>query len=262
MDGWNLGRVVRRMVGPALLLVLPGIAYAQADRAITALDQKDCEAAIDALNVGMAAGKMQSMYLVGQMFESGICLKVDLARAAAIYEQAAKLGDTGSARSLALLHARGAGVPQSYAKAGYWFAVTRGQKPAADAAGLEAFSTANAIEMAYVEAVHDLAEDTMVYPPQAAVQGVRGRVVMRFDPRSMTTSLVSSVDNQGAATNHLGPGKHLFERALATSYEAAIKALPKPELPVSGDFATDHEVRFSRDRNSSDGPYGYQGLHR
>jgi hypothetical protein len=251
-----------RHAAMALALVAPGLALAQADRGIAYLDQKDCEAAFDAFNKGMADGEARSVYLVGQMFEYGVCLKVNPTRAAAIYEQAARLGDAGSARALALLNARGAGVPQSYAKAGYWFEVAAGRKPASDAPGGDAFATPEAMTRTYVEAVHDLAEDNMVYPPRAAERGVRGNVVMRFDPEAGTATLVSSADNQGTATDHLGPNKHLFERALAISYADAIRSLPKPELPATGSFATDHEVRFSRDRNSRDGPYGLQGLRR
>ena len=255
------GRLVRRgllSIGCFAAVALPGLAVAQAERAMTALDQKDCDGAVDALNRGMADGETRSMFLVGQLFEYGICLKVDATRAAPIYEQAASRGDVASARSLALLDARGVGVPQSYAKAGYWFAVARGAKPASQ----DALAAPEDIVKTYVEAVHDLAEDNMVYPSRAAEQGIRGNVVMRFDPRTATATLVSSVDDQSTATNHLGPNKHLFERALAASYDAAIKALPRPDVPASGDFATDHEVRFSRDRNSRDGPYGYQGLRR
>ena len=265
MMDWRNGRSAcwwLTKVGLMALLTVPGMAFSQADRATIALDQGDCEAAVDALNRGVADGDLRSMFLVGQMFERGVCLKVNPARAATIYQQAATRGDTASARSLALLEAQGAGVPQSYAKAGYWLAVSRGTKPGVDAPSENAFSSPDQLVKTYVQAVHDLAEDTMVYPPLAAAQGVRGNVVMRFDPRSATASLVSSVDDQSNATNHLGPSKHLFERALATSYDVVIKVLPRPDVPATGDFATDHEVRFSRDRNSRDGPYGYQGLHR
>jgi len=256
------GRWVGWAVVLGALAFAPGAALAQAEKAVAAIDQKDCEGAIDALNRGVADGEVRSMYLVGQMFEFGICLKVDPRRAVPVYERAATLGDAASARSLAVIHARGAGVPHSYVKAGSWFALSHGGKAGIDLPAESTFATPDAIAKTYVEAVHDLAEDTMVYPAQATVQGVRARVVMRFDPRDASVSVVSSTDNQGNATNHLGPNKHLFERALATSYDAAIKALPKPDLPATGDYATEHEFEFSRDRNGRDGPYGSQGLRR
>ena len=260
MSDTRVAAGVRRAVLVAGLSLASFAAFAQAERASAALDQQDCDGAVDALNRGMNDGEARSMFMVGQMFESGVCLRADLARAAGLYERAASLGDVASARSLALMEARGAGVPQSYVKAGYWFAVARGVNPAGDAE--TAFAAPDAVARTYVEAVHDYAEDTMVYPRQAATQGVKARIVMRFDPRDGSVVVVSSVDDQGSAINHLGPNKHLFERALSTSYLLALKAMPKPELPATGDFATDHAMQFSQYRKSGDGPYAPQGLRR
>lgn len=248
------------------LLALCFDAYAQstvqADAAVAALDQKNCEAATDALNQGMANNEPKSFFITGQLFEFGICLKADPARAALIYERAALLGDTESARSLALLHARGAGVPQSYKEAGRWYGVMRQEKKGVETPGAEAYATPDAIAKTYTAAVHDLAEQRMVYPTEASVQGVVGAVKVRFDPRSGIATVVSSRDNVGLSAIHLGPNKHLFERSLLAGYADAIKLLPKPELPATGDYATEHEVPFERTRNGSAGPYGLQQLRR
>ena len=230
-----------------------GLASAQVARALPALDQKDCGAATDALNQGMTDNEAASFYVVGQLFEYGICLKKDPAKAASVYSRGASLGDAPSAKSLALLLARGQGVAQSYPRSAYWFAVARRGRKEADAMNEDLFSTPDTVARTYVEAVHALAEQDVAYPDEAATKGVQGSVTMRFDPRAAAATLVGSTDNQGSSTSHLGPNRHLFERVLMASYDGAIKALPKPVLPDGVDYATDQRVAFDRDR-SSKGP--------
>lgn len=250
----------------ALLLSLGGLttteaAHAQssvnADAALGALDRKDCEGVMDALNRGMAGNEPRSFYVTGQLYESGVCLRSDPARAAQAYERAALQGDSASSRSLALIHARGAGVPQSYREAGRWYGVMRQEQQPA-----EAYASPEAVAKTYVDAVHDLAAQLMVYPRDAAVAGVRGSLRMRFDPVAGTATVVSSTDNAGSSMNHLGPGKRSFERALLAGYDAAITTLPKPIIPAVGSYATERDVPFDRNPNAAAGPSGLQQLRR
>lgn len=235
---------------------------AQADAALLALGQKNCEAATDALNQGMASNEPRSYFIAGQLFEFGVCLKVDPARAAAVYERAALMGDADSARSLALLHARGAGVPQSYAEAGRWYAVMRQEKKGLETPNADSYAEPGAIAKTYVEAVHDLAEQRMVYPREAAAAGVTGKVRVRFDPRSGAATVASSGDNTGMSMMHVGPNKHLFERALLAGYADAIRTLPKPTIPDDGDYASEREVKFDRNSRLASGPFSFEELRR
>ena len=235
---------------------------AQADAALIALDQTNCEAATDALNKGMTSNEPKSFFIAGQLFESGICLKTDPAKAAVVYERAALLGDTESARSLALLHARGAGVPQSYKQAGRWYAVMRQEKKGVETPNADSYATPETIAKTYTEAVNDLAEQRMPYPKEAAVAGVTGKVRVRFDPRTGAASVVSSSDNVGLSMNHVGPNKHVLERALLAGYDDAVKALPKPDIPPTGDFTSEQEVKFDRNPNAANGPNRLQQLRR
>ena len=241
--------------------MLGTVAFAQstihADAALAALDAKDCDGVMDALNKGMAADEPRAFYMAGQLFESGICLRADAARAAATYERAALQGDVAAARSLALLHARGAGVPQSWRDAGRGYGVMRQQQNPMDA-----YAAPDAVAKTYVHAVHDLALQRMTYPRELATAGVRGTVVVRFDPQSGTATLVSSNDNTGSSLARVGPNKHTFERALLAGYDAARKDLPRPPIPAVGSFATEREVRFERHPNAAVGPYGLQALRR
>lgn len=235
---------------------------AQADAAVVALDQKNCEAATDALNKGMANNEPKSFFIAGQLFEYGVCLKVDPAKSASVYERAALLGDTEAARSLAVLHARGAGVPQSYQEAGRWYGVMRQERNSPEAPSGVSYAGPDAIAKTYTNAVHDLAEQRMSYPREAAVASVTGKVRVRFDPRTGAATVVSSSDNTGLSMTHVGPNKRLFERALLAGYDDAVKTLPKPAIPDGGDFASERDVKFERNPNSAAGPFGLQQLRR
>ncbi len=231
---------------------------AQADAAVIALEQQNCEAATDALNKGMANNEPKSFFIAGQLFEHGICLKTDPARSASVYERAALLGDAASARSLALLHARGAGVPQSYKEAGRWYAVMRGEKKGAETLNAESYATADAMAKTYVQAVHDLAEQRMAYPREATAAKVTGKVRVRFDPRTGAANVISSSDNTGQSMTHVGPNKRLFERSLLAGYDDAVKTLPKPSIPDTADYSTEHEAKFERVPGGASGSYDYQ----
>ena len=235
---------------------------AQADAAMAALEQKNCEAASDALNKGMANNEPKSFYLAGQLFEYGVCLKTDPAKAAALYERAALLGDNESARLLAGLHARGAGIAQSYKEAGRWYAVMQQDKKGLETPSADSYAAPDVVAKTYVEAVHDFAEQRMAYPREAVTAGVTGKVRVRFDPKSGAVALISSSDNTGASISHVGPNKRLFERTLLAGYDEAIQTLPKPAIPASGDYASEREVKFERGPNSASGPYGLQQLRR
>lgn len=235
---------------------------AQADAAMIALEQRSCESATDALNKGMANNEPKSFYLAGELFEYGVCLKTDPAKAASVYERAALLGDTDSARKLAVLYARGSGVQQSYKAAGRWYGVMRQEKNGLETPSAESYARPDAVVRTYTEAVHDFAELRTEYPRDAVAAGVTGKVRMRFDPRMGVATVVGSSDNTGLSMTHLGPNKRMFERALLAGYDDAVKALPKPDFPAAGDFATEREVQFDRSANSAAGPHGLQQLRR
>lgn len=261
--------VRRKTLGIASMMVLAGFsfnAYAQsttqADAALVALDQKNCEVAVDALNKGMASKEPRSFFIAGQLFEYGVCLKGNPARAASVYEPAALLGEKDAARSLALLYARGAGVPQSYAEAGRWYAVMRQETKGAGTQSAASYASPDAIAKTYTDAVHDLAEQRMVYPREAVEADVTGKVRVRFDPRSGAATVVSSSDNTGMSMVHVGPNKHLFGRALLAGYDDAIKSLPKPAIPDSGDYATEREVKFDRTSKAANVPFSFDQLRR
>ena len=137
---------------------------------------------------------------------------------------------------------------------GRWYGVMRQDRRGVETPSAASYAEPAAIARAYVDAVHDVALRSLVYPREAAVAKTTGDVVVRFDPRSGVASVGSSTDNAGASTNHLGPGKRTFERAMLAAYEQAQRTLQKPELPPSGDFATDRRVRFDRIAEASSGP--------
>ena len=211
-----------------------------AQTALRQIDDNQCEAAVDSVNQGMRGNEPRSFYIAGEFFRNGFCVGQNVPRALRLYERGASLGEREAARALALIHARGDGVPQSYVEAGRWYAVMRNEPGSPEAAGLP-----EAVIRTYIEAVKDLAFASLVYPKDAAEKGVTGTVKVRFDPRTARVTLLSSTDNLG--TNYAAePNRHDFERSLLSAYGDAIRILPKPSMSPNVDNSVEQTVIFNR----------------
>lgn len=233
----------------ALLLAVPMLASAQpaarAGLALRQIDDNQCDAAVDTINQGMRDNEPESFYIAGQLFQNGFCLVQNVPRALRLYERGALLGDRESARTLALIHARGDGVPQSYQQAGRWYALMRQERSGAAEPPLASFSAPDVVIRTYIEAVKDLAFASIVYPKDAVERGVTGTVKVRFDPRVARVTLLSSTDSLGTnATTE--PNRHDFERALLTAYGDAIRILAKPSMSPNVDNSVEQVVIFNR----------------
>ncbi len=228
---------------------------AHADRALALLDSAKCEEAVEAVNDGMRANEPEAHFIAGQMFQNGTCLVANVPRALRIYERGALLGDRNSARLLAVLHARGDSVPPSYPEAARWYAVMRREKTGIPAPPVDAFAAPEVAVATYIDAVHDLALQQLVYPRDAIAKGVTGTVRVSFDPRIGSVRLLASTDN-------VGPNRHDFERALFVGYADAIRLLPRPSMSPHVDNASEREVVFDRKTSRPDLPTGLQMLAR
>lgn len=217
----------------AIALVAPALAFAQAhkqaDAAMAALKRNDCPSALAALKQGMLDNEPASFYISGNVAETGTCAQADPAVAAKAYERAAALGRNDAAAALALLHAEGSGVPQSYAEAGRWYSIASKGMAGAPAAGT--FQSPDAIAKTYTRAVHDLAYFELAnrlkvpYPIPARV---------RFDPRTGAATIVSRQQDTL-------PGR-ISDAEILASYRDAVRDLPKPTLPATGDYATERAM--------------------
>ena len=260
IDRWQRGVVA------AALVALSSLAHAQSsEKAMAALkliDQNQCEPAIDTINQGMLGGEPKSFFIAGQMFQHGYCLVQNVPRATRLYERGALLGDRDSARTLALMHARGDGVPQSYQQAGRWYAILNGtHKDGTAEKSIEAYKEPAAVVATYIDAVCDTAVVMMSYPRDAIDQGVTGTVKVRFDPRFARVTLVKSTDSTGNPSSG-SPNRHDFERALLAGYADAIRVLPKPAMSLNVDNAVEREVAFDRRSFVANQPAGLQALAR
>lgn len=232
----------------------------QADRALALLDAHRCDEAVDAVNDGMRADEPKAHFVAGQMFQYGYCLIANVPRALRVYERGALLGDRDSARLLAVMHARGDGLPQSYPEAARWYAVMRREKHGGAAPPVDAFTTPEVAITTYIDAVHDLAALQVAYPSDAIDKGVTGTVRVNFDPRSGGVRLLASTDN--VKSEIVTPNRHDFERALFASYFAAIRLLPRPSMSPHVDNSSDREVVFDRKASRADQPSALQTLAR
>lgn len=206
-------------------------AHVRADEAMAALKRNDCAATVAALRQGMADNEPDSFYLSGSLAETGTCAQADSVAAAKAYERAAFLGNRNAAEPLALLYAEGDGVQQSYPLAGRWYAIAAlGGSPSAvpDAAPYE---KPEAIARTYTRAVHDLASfelaNRLKYPYPLGVR-------VRFDPRTGVATVVGRTPGAGP--------REVADRDILASYAEAIRDLPKPAIPATGDFATERAV--------------------
>lgn len=252
----------------AVLLVLavtPTMVEAQsaskADDALARIDAKQCDAAVDLINEGMLAGEATSFFVAGQLFQHGYCLVQNVSRSIRLYERGALLGDRPSARALAIMHARGDGVPQSYPQAGRWYAVADTLKRDGSVATADAYAAPEVVVATYIAAVNDVAMAMTVYPREAVDQGVTGRVKVRFDPRFARVTIVTSSDSRGS-TAAGSPDRHDFERALLAGYADAIRLLPRPAMSPNVDNSVEREVVFDRRVHRADQPEGLQWLAR
>ena len=257
---WRSGLVV------AVLVAVPQFVNAQssekADAALKLIDQNQCEQAVDTINQGMIAGEPKAFYIAGQLFQYGFCLVQNVPRSSRLYERGALLGDREAARTLAVMHARGDGVPQSYQQAGRWYAIMNGTNKVGSAEkSVDAYAEPAAVAGTYIDAVCDVAVAMMVYPREAIDKGVTGTVKLRFDPRFARVTLVSSSDSTGGNAT-AGPNRHDFERAILAGYADAIRLLPKPAMSNNVDNSVEREVVFNRKVYIANEPEGLQSLAR
>ena len=255
----------QRGLATALLATAPLVVHAQATtrttEALRLIDANQCEPAIDTINQGMLAGEPKAFYVAGQLFQYGLCLVANVPRALRLYERGALLGDRDCARTLALLHARGDGVAQSYQQAGRWYAVMNQEKVGLAAPSPESFKEPDAVVRTYIQAVNDQAIVSMTYPNAAIDKGVTGKVKVRFDPRFGRVRLVDSSDNVASGSSS-EPNRHDFERALLAGYADAIRLLPQPSMSVNVDNSVEREVVFDRKVGQTSQPPGLQALAR
>ncbi|MGH7148915.1 MAG: tetratricopeptide repeat protein, partial [Nitrospiraceae bacterium] len=67
------------------------------------------------------AGNLDAQFKLGQMYEHGECVAVDMQAAAKWYRQAAASGHAGAQKVLGFMYAGGVGLEEDTKQAVYWF---------------------------------------------------------------------------------------------------------------------------------------------
>ncbi len=85
---------------------------------VKAVARGDCDAAVQHANEGLRSDDAQTIFLIGRMLAEGICMEPDLAGATVYFSHAAAQGLPAAEIDYGLQIGLGAGVEQSYARAG------------------------------------------------------------------------------------------------------------------------------------------------
>ncbi|MBC7618637.1 MAG: SEL1-like repeat protein [Candidatus Saccharibacteria bacterium] len=100
------------IAGVVCALAQPSMAASESTKLVVqAIEARDCVAAARELNVALAGATPEALALAGVMFETGLCLKPNLERAARFYTKAVDAGAPGARSRLAGLYASPASGP-------------------------------------------------------------------------------------------------------------------------------------------------------
>jgi hypothetical protein len=85
---------------------------------VRAIARGDCETAVRLANVGLRANDAQTIFLIGRMLAEGVCIEPDVAAATPYFSHAAMQGFPAAEIEYGVQVGLGAGVEQSYERAG------------------------------------------------------------------------------------------------------------------------------------------------
>lgn len=227
------------------------------DQAIGAIRARDCHALGEIVNRGIDERVPALLYVAGVMYEEGLCVGPDAARARIYFDAGAQQGDRTAAIALGLHYALADGLPRSYRRAGAWLAHADGLElralegqslGSAERERLQALKDGPANKYThavpavpaegdvsadwegYLRSVHFLGRHLMKYPKRALDADVQGAFRLRVCP-----------DKEEVDLQRLGPyrGRSLPSaetpaalRALSEevrrAYREAQRILPRP----------------------------------
>ena len=159
-----------------------------------AIAARDCNLAVDRLKSGLKNGYPEVFLLAGSMYENGICVKRDWARAVSFYAQAHEAGEADGAARIAAGYADPANGPD-VAAALWWAWKNPAFRPGACGvpkeamadpdrfvAELKTWPQARLAACNYVAGVLSTIAAEVKYPDQAAAHAIGGDVKLRFLP--------------------------------------------------------------------------------
>jgi TPR repeat protein len=243
-----------RLAAAALALAWAGFAGATPfGDAIEAIRKNDCATLGEVVNRQLDASTALR-YLAGAMYEEGICVERDLARAGRYYAAGDERRDAGAARDMALQYLKGTEMPRSYARAGAWLAKSYALRQESEAAlklpqsiaSLPANEARPEEEWAgYLVTIGFVGATTIRYPDEALRTGTEGQFVARVcvDDGTVKATAVAVRPGPSAGVASL-QGKREIERAIEQGYARVLAGLPPPRVPAPGRLCFEQPLTF------------------
>lgn len=198
-----------------------------------------CDGIVPAVNTGIAEGYLNASLLAAELFDGGMCVGKDPARAAEVLDDAARKGSNVAAQRLALKFALGDGVPQSYAMAGAWFL---GKAQGTTALTKEDYSRG------YASAIVALAMRNVHFPRAAAYVGAGADLAVALNPlKPLEAAIdVTSKRSRAVATGSMVSRDYgkVYERMLREKIEEAVAKLPPPKTDLLVDAVVKRDISF------------------
>jgi len=116
-SGIGIGWVLAAALLPAGAFAAPA-ASRQSQDVVRAIARGDCDAALQLANEGMRSDDAQTIFTIGRMLAEGVCIEPDVAGATVYFSHAAAQGLPAAEIEYGLQVGLGAGVEQSYPRAG------------------------------------------------------------------------------------------------------------------------------------------------
>jgi hypothetical protein len=221
--------------------------------AMEAIKSNDCQTLGDVVNRHLDTSTPVK-YLVGAMFEEGLCVERDLAKAARYYALADEGKSADAARDMGFEYVTGVHLPRSYTRAGAWFAKSlmirrEGSSELKFPAGIPALPVPGASPgsewAGYLMSVGFIASRTQRYPGEALRLRTEGEFVAKVcvhDGTVRTTAvMVQPGPSGGVATLQ---GKREILTGIEENYEKVLTSMPPPVEPAPGPMCFHQPLNF------------------
>lgn len=238
-----MAKVARRaLLGAALWTVaLQGHATPFGE-AMAAVESNDCHRLGEVVNRHLDDSTAVK-YLVGAMFEEGLCVERDPSKAAAYYAAGDTAKQAEAARDMGLEYVTGLRLPRSYSRAGAWLikamAIGEGQtQELKQWRGVTTLPlsepTARSEWTGYLVSAGYIASRTLQYPNEALRLRTEGNFLVKLCAKdgTVTTTAVSESSDPAAGVAAL-QGRREILAAIEAGYENVMKRMPAPGSPVS-----------------------------
>jgi len=214
--------------------ILPVAAFAaesasrQSRDVVRAIARGDCDAALKLANEGLRADDAQTIFTIGRMLAEGICIEPDIAGATGYFSHAAAQGLPAAEIEYALQIGLGAGVEQSYERAGDLCQKGGFERPSGSGSSLYSLGYLCTVRGLVSRMLRETLPRGAILPGRAArvsFNPASGRMQIRSIPR------VASVPDTTTGTFVQRPLIDA-QSAIDKAWRDALSAVPKPDTAL------------------------------